>query len=142
MDEMKSSEQIGRSINELTEKMLDTADLNESIRLAEQIRILTEAYDNAVRSEQSRETTKKSRMEWIKNLIPTAVTGVLAFAGTVVAKIIETKSAERRTAVDCDTVKMLHDQAIAFTANGETTKLITDPSAKDMMKERPGRYSR
>lgn len=145
MDEkIKNSEALTETINKLMEELSKAEPgSDKATALSQQIFTLTQAKNNAVLSEQPQETVKeKSKKEWLKALVPAAITGALALVAGVVQEIIRGNYSVEKTIIDCNMVKDCHNQAIKYSSTGETVEIITDPAAKDMMRERPGKYSR
>ena len=124
-----------RTVNEEMEEVLrakinefSDVDLNSSTA-KDSAEALAKATDAFVKLEQE----KRGKKEWVFKILGVLGTVAGAIGAAAVKAICDKKIAEEQIAY-LDTT---HQRAYAFESEGRTEHLVTSPSARDALKERP-----
>lgn len=135
MDENKTvqeqfEEVLREKINELSCVDIESENAKNSAEA------LSKLVDTHVRLEEA----NKSKKEKIFKTISAVAAPILAFVGVVVGAAIKAVSDQKMMSAQLDYLHDEHERAYNWEENGTVEHLVTSPAAREVLKERPGKF--
>ena len=127
MDERNVNEQMEETLKAKIDEFANVDITDDGAK--DSAEALAKATDAFVKLEQE----KRSKREWVFKIL-----GVLGtVAGAVGAAFVKALSDQKIAEKQLDYLNTTHERAYEFEETGKTEHLVTSPSARDALKERP-----